>query len=425
MSRQILLLLLAASIGFAEVHSLTLRQAIDVAMKESPDMILARLDEQKAQSAVRIANNPFVPKVFAGSGAAKTWGYPSSIEGAAPSIIQARTDMALFNKPLSYELAKVRENARGAAISTQSKSDQVAYQTAALFLDAQQMARIAQSLKLEVDSREREAESVKLRVEEGREIPLENKHMAVDLARARQRYDALNEDLDYAQSSLANVLGYPAGDRVQPVDGESKPLEVPESEEAASKLALDNSREIRKLDSQLQAKGFEVREYQAARLPVVDVVAQYALFAKSTYQTFFTHIQRNNGQLGVAITIPLLAGSAAKGQAAQAEAEIMELRTRMNQTRNRIELDTRKSYQELRKAQSANEVARLDLDYAREQVSVLLAQLGEGRATQQKVDEARLNEQEKWIAFYDAQHTVAKARLDLLRQTGTLTAALR
>lgn len=387
-------------------------------------MILARLDEQKAQAAVRIAHNPFVPKVFAGSGAAKTWGYPSSIEGAAPSIIQARTDMALFNKQLSYELAKARENARGAEISEQSKSDQVVYQTASQFLDAQQMARTAESLRLEVESRERVAEAMRLRVEEGRELPIENKHMAVDLARARQRYDGLNEDLDYAKSSLAVVLGYPAGDRVQPLDDETATLQIPDSEEAARDLALENSREIRKLDSQLQAKGFEVRGYQSARLPVVDLVAQYSLFAKSTYETFFTHVQRNNGQLGVSITIPVFVGSAAKGQIAQAEAEIMQLRTQMNQTRSRIELETQKSYQDLHKAQSESEVARLDLDYAREQVSVLLAQLGEGRATQQKIDEARLNEQEKWIALYDAQHSVAKARLNLLRQTGTLAAAL-
>ncbi|MBV9771133.1 MAG: hypothetical protein JOZ32_16295, partial [Bryobacterales bacterium] len=70
-------------------------------------------------------------------------------------------------------------------------------------------------------------------------------------------------------------------------------------------------------------------------------------------------------------------------------------------------------------------VARLDLDYTRDQVSLLLAQLGEGRATQQQLDNARLTEQEKWIAFYDAQHAVENARLDLLRQTGTLQAALR
>jgi outer membrane protein TolC len=130
-------------------------------------------------------------------------------------------------------------------------------------------------------------------------------------------------------------------------------------------------------------------------------------------------------ELGVSIQVPLLTGSASKGLASQAQTDILELRTQLGQTRNRIQLDTEKSYRELAKATSAQEVARLDLDYARDQVSLLLAQSGEGRATEQQVDDARLAEQEKWIAFYDAQHLVENARLDLLRQTGTLQAALR
>ena len=407
------------------MHSLTLREAVEIALKESPDLVLARLDEQKAQDSVRIAKDPFAPKVYAGSGLAKTYGYPSSIEGAAPSIVQARTDMALFNRPKSYELARMREIARGAAISTQAKSDEVAYQTASLFLDAQQLARNTQSLQLEVESLQRVSEAVKLRVEEGRDLAIENTHAAVDLARAHERYDSALGDLDYAQASLAVVLGYPADDRVRPVEDERKPPEIPESEQAARELALQNNREIRRLESQLQAKGFEVREYQAARLPIIDVVAQYSLFAKSNYQDFFTHFQRNNGEIGVSIQIPLLTGPASKGLASQASAEIQQLRTQVNQTRNRIELDTQKGYRDLEKAEAAGRVAKLDLDYARQQVSLLLDQLAEGRATQQRVDLARLNEQEKWLVFYDTQHSVEKARLNLLRQTGTLVASLK
>lgn len=425
MLRYTLLTVFAAGLGFAEVHPLTLRQVVETALKESPDLVLARLDEQKAQAGVRVARDPFVPKVYGGSGLAKTYGYPSSIEGAAPSIFQARTDMALFNRPKSFEVARVRENARGAAITTQSKSDEVAYQTASLFLDAQQLARSAQSLKLEVDSLERLSAAVKLRVDEGREIPLESKRIAVNLARSRQRVEGLVGDLEYVQATLAVALGYPAGDRVQPVDDDRKSPELPVTEQAALELALQNNREIRRLESQLQAKGFELKEYQSVRWPILDVVAQYSLFAKSNYQAFFTHFQRNNGQLGVSIQIPLLTGSAPKGLASQAQIDIMQLRTQMNQTRNRIELDTQKSFQDVQKALTASEVAKLDLDYGREQVSVLLAQLAEGRVTQLAVDDARLSEQEKWIAFYDAQHGLEKARLNLLRQTGTLIAALR
>src|SRR5579871_1761626 len=166
-----LLFVFSAGVVLAEVHPLTLAQAVDIALKQSPDLVLARLDEQKAQYGIRVAKDPFVPKIYAGSGAAKTWGYPSSIEGAAPSIIQARTDMSLFNRPKSYELARARENARGAGISVQSKSDDVVYQTASLFLDAQQMARSVASLKLEVEGLERTSDAIKVRVEEGRELP--------------------------------------------------------------------------------------------------------------------------------------------------------------------------------------------------------------------------------------------------------------
>ncbi len=416
---------LATAAAFAEVHPLTLRQAVEIALNQNPDLVLSRLEQQKSQAAIRIAQDPFAPKVYAGSGLAKVWGYPTSIEGSAPSIIQTRTDMALFNRPKTYELARVRETARGAEIDTQSKTDQIAYQTATLFLDTQQMARSAQSLQLEVESLKRVSSAVSAQVEEGRQLPIENKRVAVDLARSNQRFMALSGDLDYAQASLAVVLGYTAADRVQPVEEERAALEIPASEQAAAELALENSKDIRKIESQLQAKGFEVKENDAARLPVVNLVAQYALFAKSNYQNFFTRFQRNNGELGVSIQIPLLIGSASKGISAQAQTDILELRTQLNQTRNRIQLDTRKTYREMQKAAAAQEVARLDLDYVRDQLSLLLAQLGEGRATQQQLDNARLTEQEKWIAFYDAQHALENARLDLLRQTGTLRAALR
>jgi outer membrane protein len=423
--KYILILCVAMIPAFAEVHPLTLRQAVEIALKENPDLVLSRLEQQKAQSAIRVAKDPFAPKLYAGSGLAKVWGYPTSIEGAAPAIIQTRTDMALFNRPKTFELARVRETARGAEIDTQSKSDQVAYQTATLFLDTQQMDRSKQSLQLEVESLQRVSSAVGVQVEEGRQLPIENKRVAVDVARASQRLVALNGDLDYSEASLAVVLGYPASDRVQPMGEERAAFEVPASEQAATELAFENNKDIRKLESQLQAKGFEVKEAEAARLPVIDVVAQYALLAKSNYENFFTRFQRNNGELGVSIQIPLLTGSASKGLASQAQTDILELRTQMGQVRNRIQLDTQKSYQDLQKATSVQEVARLDLDYTREQVSLLLAQLGEGRATQQQVDNARLTEQEKWIAFYDAQHAVENARLDLLRQTGTLQAALR
>jgi hypothetical protein len=70
-------------------------------------------------------------------------------------------------------------------------------------------------------------------------------------------------------------------------------------------------------------------------------------------------------------------------------------------------------------------VAKADLDLAREQVSIDLAQMEEGRVPLTKLEASRFLEDEKWLAFYDAQHTVELARVELLKQAGTLLAALQ
>src|ERR1700682_3419475 len=115
--------ILLALAGFAEVRTITLQEAVNLALKQSPEVVLARLDEQRAREAVRIAKDPFTPKVYGGSGLAYTNGYPSSIEGSAPAIFEARTNMSLFNRPQSFQLASAREAARGAALDKQTKHE--------------------------------------------------------------------------------------------------------------------------------------------------------------------------------------------------------------------------------------------------------------------------------------------------------------
>jgi len=114
----------------------------------------------------------------------------------------------------------------------QSKSEEAAYQTASAFLDTEQMVRSVQSLRLEVESLERVAEATKLRVEEGRELALENKRVAVDLARARQRFDSLTGDVDYAKLRSRRLRI--SGGRPRPANGRrSQTAGDSESQQAA------------------------------------------------------------------------------------------------------------------------------------------------------------------------------------------------
>ena len=427
MSRIAIALLLIAGPVSAEVHNLTLQQTLDLAARQNPDVVLARLDEQRAEEAITIAQDPFRPKIYGGSGLAYVYGYPNSIEGNAPSLFQVRTDMNLYNKPKSYEIAAAREAAHASEYGAEAKADTAAYEAADLFLTASEMERQDESISTQIPSLQKVVQSMAAAVEEGSELPVELKRARVSLALSEERRSAARLDADYYEMMLAVALGYPASDSVKPVDAELPATVTLPPEDQAADTALRNSRELRQMQANVLSKEMDVRSYKSARRPQVDLVAQYALFARYDYQYYFpsSKFQHNNFELGAAITIPVLLGAARGGQVVQTYTDLQKLRVQTDQVRSRILTETRRSYEQWQKAESIRNLYRMQLDLAREDLTVLLAQNGEGRVPMSRVEQARVEESDRWIALYDAETQVTRAKLAILRQMGTLLAALR
>jgi outer membrane protein TolC len=418
--------LLAALAAAGEVHRLTLREAVARALEQNPEVVLARLAEQAAEQRVEMARDPFIPKLYAGSGAAYTSGFPMSIEGSAPTVVQTRAVAAVFNRRLSHELAGAREAVRGARLDTSARREQAVLRTAELYLEAERLARAVELTGLQVESLERIADTVRARVAEGRELPVELRRAELDVTRARQRAQTYMAELAHAESLLASWLGFPAGDRVRPASEENRSPKLPESAEAAVAAALGSSLEVQRLEAELTARGYRVKAERAARLPSLSLVAQYGVFARfNNYDEFFRKFQRHNGQIGVAFEIPVFTGPAAAARASEAELEMERLRTELAAARRRIVVETQHRFEQVRLAETAAEVARQDLELARERVNIALARFEQGRALLSDVEQARYLENEKWLAFYEARYALEAARFRLLEKTGELLAQLR
>jgi hypothetical protein len=93
--------------------------------------------------------------------------------------------------------------------------------------------------------------------------------------------------------------------------------------------------------------------------------------------------------------------------------------------RGRVETETRQSWEEVRDAETAEQIARMDLDLAREQTGLVLAQLEEGKVTLKDVELARYAEDERWMLRYEAACALERTRFQMLKQTRMLLAALR
>jgi outer membrane protein TolC len=404
---------------------MTLRQAVTMAVQQNPDVVLARLDEETARLNVRVAKDPFSPRVTVGSGLAYSNGFPMSIDGNPPSIVQAHASSFIFNRQQSYTIAQAKEDARGAGMGVAGKREEVAYRTATLYVDAERAARAGELARKDTESLQKVLETIHAQVLEGRALPLAEKQAALSVARARQLAETLESDSLATQTALALAIGLTADDQVRPV-AESRPAPpATEPGETTIQAALDRNMDLRRLQSQIAAKGLEQKSAKAARLPRVDLVAQYSLLSTfNNYQAFYRQFQRNNGQIGMSFQVPVFAGSRVSADVAQAETEVAKLRVQLMRARNQLSADLQASFREVKKAQTAAEVAGLDLEVAREQLSVDLAQMQEGRLLLRQVEEARITENAKWIAFYDAQYALEKARWNVLRLTGGLVGAI-
>src|ERR1019366_8032039 len=209
--------LVLALAAHAETHTLTMREAVQRALSQNPEVVMARMDEARAAANIRIAKDPFSPRVTAGSGMAYVNGFPLSIEGSAPSIFQINASQYLFNRPQTYAIAQAKETARGAAFSTAGKADEIAFRVASLFVDADRAGRLAEMAGKQVES-------------------------------------------------LTKVLEYTAGDAVVPSASERTAPKLPENETAATRAAIDARNDIKRLDSNVIVKDLEIKGDKAQRL---------------------------------------------------------------------------------------------------------------------------------------------------------------
>jgi outer membrane protein TolC len=406
----------------AETQTLTLKKAIELALAQNPDLILQRLDEQRAGAQININKSPFSPSVDVGGGPGWAYGFPLD----APSVVRARTTMSLYNRPQSYLVKEAQEQQKSAGFGVEQKRDEVIFRVAAAYIDANNTARAVETAREQDAALKQVANLTQRRVDQDAELPLSAEKARVAERDAALRVLDLEQQLSKAERGLAAVLGLSPGDRVQTADDQIPALAPPVSQAVSVQAALDNSPELKRLDHDLLAKQMEIKSYQAYRVPKVDLIANYALLSKfDNYTEYYPRFRWNSAELGASFSMPLIVPRSAKAYIAADEIDAQKIRTQIAQTRVRIQNDIEDAFGDFRVADERRQVALEYLNLTRESTNQDLARLGDGQVLQAQVEQDRADEQERWRAYYDALAAAQHARLTLLRVTGTLQEALK
>ncbi len=88
--------------------------------------------------------------------------------------------------------------------------------------------------------------------------------------------------------------------------------------------------------------------------------------------------------------------------------------------RSEVSADVRQKSRRVRESDATKEIARLELQLAQQNLSVLQSQLEEGKVNLRDVEKARLEESDKWLTYLDANFGRQQAQLELLKAAGQL-----
>jgi outer membrane protein TolC len=398
---------------------LTLRQAVTLALQNSREIALARMQYTVALNAAGVDRADFRPNLYTGSGAAYTSGFPSTVSGQAPAIFSLSYTQSVFNLPLRGQLKAAETRAESQKIELERTRDAVIVRAATTYLELAEVRHSLQLLRNEGASAEKIAEVTRERSEAGQELPLENTRSQLTLARIRQRIIRL-EDRDAILSlQLCNLTGTPEQQSLDLVSDETS-FAVDQQETDMIAAALKSNPFVTEAEKERDARQHILKGAKGGFWPTVSVVGLYQVLGKyNNYDEFFSHFQRNNVTIGVDVHIPIFS-SKTFAEVKLARSQLSEAELALGNRRQEVRADVIQKARDVRELDASHEVARLDLQLAQESLQIVQTKFDQGRATLRDIEQARLDESDKWVAFLDAEFARQQGQLTLLQATGQL-----
>jgi outer membrane protein len=397
---------------------LTMRHAVTLALQNSRDLALARVQYTVALNQTSLDRAAFLPNVYTGSGAAYTSGFPS-LGGSPPAVFQMNYDQAIFNPALKAQQQAAEEHAKTMKLEVDRTRDDVIVRTASAYLELAKVRHSLELLRGEQASSEKILSVTQERVQANQELSIEVTRSQLTAARIQERIIKLEGRDEALTQQLRNITGLPDGEAIE-VQPEDPGFETDLQDAQILDLGLHSDRDIQEAENDRLARQHILHGAKLGYFPTLSVLGQFSVLSKSNnYLDFYKKFERNNGSVGIQLTIPIFS-SKTRATVALAKSELSASELALGNKRQQVRLDLLQKQRNVRELDATREVARLDLKLSQESLQLLQAKFDEGRANLRDIENARLDENDKWVAFLDADFARQQGQLTLLQATGQL-----
>jgi len=410
----------------ATAETLSLREALAIASRESPQIVLSRLEASEQQFLAKAVRSQaglqlevrfgttYQTSNLQGIGLAFP-GFPSRVGPYRTFDMRPVLTQRLFDPVLWSEIRAARERSREAGFDADAVRETVLYSVVRFYLQALEAhARVKSA-----EARLRSSQAIREQTVEREKLGAASK---LDLERATQQVEterllvlAAGEDRDVSHTLLAQTLGReqdPAFDP-EPLPAPSVPLPPPE-DRAATAFTLRP--ELRALEARLQGADHETKAAERQRLPRVEAFGDFGLSGAGPDRSLSTYT------VGAAVSVPLWTSrrieneiAAARLRRQQVEQQMRKMRTEIAQQVRQAEIEINTAWQSLEAAAKASTAAREAFDLVGLRQGAGLATSLDTQVAQEELARAEQEEIRVRYQFYQGRARLAHAMGDAAR----------
>jgi outer membrane protein TolC len=401
----------------ASGQAITLRKAVELALTRSAPV--AHADEDKAQAGYREARAAYLPRIIFGSGIGGSYGFPLSLENAAPSLFNVTSQQVLYSPAQKAFVKAARSDWQAAQQQAKDQHEALVEDTVLTYVELNKWTQEIDLLNTALINNQKVETIEQERIKAGVDSPIEQNRAKLATARVRMRLAEAKGSADVLRTRLAQLTGLSAEELGTEPDSIPGLPEIKQDEDIASK-AVQSSPQVRAADQQALAKKFAAEGEYKALLPAVDIAGQYALLSNfNNYKVYIQNFQTHNATGGIVFRLPFL-DFTQRARAAQAKADAIRSGRDAEQARQKVSLETLRLQRAVQELTAASDVAQLEYEMAQSELDAVEIRLKAETGTLREEQDARSKVEQTYDALIDANFALDKARLQLLHATGEL-----
>jgi multidrug efflux pump subunit AcrB/outer membrane protein TolC len=431
----LLVLLVSASAARAQIRTITLDEAVRLAIRQNSTVKMAHLKAKEMQARVSEARANYFPVLSNDSsgahlreiehlefpmGSLGVYPIPGPIPGANVSLPLGHHNFLLSTTTAAEPLTQfykihagvnvAKADAGMAQSDAQRAENEVALKMKQLYYGLLSAEKRKQAADLRIEAGEERLAEARNGVEAGAVLELKVLEGKAQIADARHGLGSLEDAIQDMKVEFNDLAGLPLETEVQLVAPEPETTDLISGDLEIE--ALKRNPEVASARQLLAKAKAVLSAAHAEYIPEIGAFAQYV------HQDGVPLLTENNGLFGLKMSWTLAEFGKRSGQVHERKAQVAEAEENLHQAENRVRVEIEKETRKLRRTESGLEAARESVEARQEMRRITANQLEAKTVNASALKESDGQLAEAQAGLFQAEMERALARAELERTVG-------